>query len=348
MIGANQDRERRLLRRARLVMAASVASAISGMVFLAGGVACLLVGLVVAVTVGGLVARRVLDPMAELLDRRSRLVADASHELRAPLTRLHVRSQLLLRRADELPEPLATELRRMVAGTRELGEVLDDVLRGARLRSDTAGNDRVDLAAVAADLLAAEAGRLGERRLSADLRVGAGPPVVLGVGSALRRMVSALVDNAIGHTPPDGRITVSVATVDDGRAVELVVADTGVGFDPAGHRTMFDRFARGTAGTGQRFGVGLALTREVVESHGGTIAAAGQPGRGARFTVRLPAAPGRTGSKNVLRSLHKHRRMCAAKAALTSIGGTCRDVSATDRADVDGLVHPPAGPPARP
>jgi two-component system OmpR family sensor kinase len=329
-------------------MAASVASAISGVVLLVGGVACLLVGLVVAVTVGGLVARRVLDPMAELLDRRSRLVADASHELRAPLTRLHVRSQLLLRRADELPEPLATELRRMVAGTRELGEVLDDVLRGARLGSDAAGNERVDLAAVAADLLAAEAGRLDERGLSAELEVGAGPLVVPGIVSALRRMVSALLDNAIGHTPPQGRITVSVTAVDGGGAVELVVADTGVGFDPARAGTMFDRFVRGTAGTGQRFGIGLALTREVVESHGGTITAAGQPGRGARFTVRLPAAPARTPSKNVLRSLHKHRCTCAAGAAHTSIGGTCRDVSATDRTDLDGLVHTPAGPPVRP
>jgi two-component system OmpR family sensor kinase len=344
VIGATQERERRLLRRARLVVAASVASAISGMVVLVGGLSCLVVGLVVAVTVGGLVARRVLDPMAELLDRRSRFVADASHELRAPLTRLHVRSQLLLRRADELPEPLATELRRMVAGTRELGEVLDDVLRGARLRSDAPGDERVDLAAVAADLLAAEAGRLGERGLVAVLRAGAEPFVVLGARSALRRMVSALLDNAIGHTPPEGRITVSVAAVDGGRAVELVVADTGVGFDPARHGAMFGRFARGAAGAGERFGIGLALTREVVESHGGTIAAFGQPGRGARFTVRLPAVPSRRRSKNVLRSVHNHRCTCAG-AAHASIGGTCRDVSAVDRADLDSVVHTPAGPP---
>jgi two-component system OmpR family sensor kinase len=292
VIGATQDRERRILWRVRLVVVASLAAAVSGAAaLLACGLTSLVAGLVVAATTGVLVTRRALAPMAEVLDRRRRFVADASHELRAPLTRLHVRSQLLLRRADELPEPLVTELRRMEAGTRELGEVLDDVLSGARLREDAPGNERVDLAAVAADLLAAEAGRLGERGLAAGLSAGMEPLVVVGVRSALRRMLSALVDNAIGHTPPGGRITVSVAAVDHGRAVEVVVADTGAGFDPVRQRAIFGRFVRGTAGQGQRFGLGLALTREVVESHGGTIAAAGRLGQGARFTVRLPAAP---------------------------------------------------------
>ncbi|WP_173074808.1 sensor histidine kinase [Phytohabitans rumicis] len=329
-------------------MASSLAAAVSGTVLMVGGLACLLVGLVVASTFGVLVAWRALHPMVQLLDRRRRFVADASHELRAPLTRLHVRGQLLLRRAEELPEPLVTELRRMVAGTRELGEVLDDMLRTARLWSDAPGSERVDLDAVATDLLAAEAGRLAERKLVAVLRVGPEPLVVLGVKPALRRMLSALLDNAIGHTPPQGRITVSIATVDHGRTVELVVGDTGVGFDPVQHRTMFDRFSRGAAGQGQRFGIGLALTREVVESHGGTIAGVGQPGRGARFIVRLPAAPPRRPSKNILRSVHNHRCRCAAVAAHASIGGTCRDASAVDRADLDSVVHTPAGPPLWP
>ncbi|WP_165945334.1 sensor histidine kinase KdpD [Micromonospora sp. KC723] len=252
-----------------------------------GGLATLLV----AVTASVRVARRAIDPVAKLLDLRRRFVADASHELRAPLTRLHTRGQLMLRSADDLPEPIAAELRRMVAGTRELGEVLDDVLRGARLRSHVPERERVDLAHVAAELLAAEAGRLAERGLVAVLRMEAGQYPVLGVRPALRRVLSALVDNAIGHTPARGRITIRIAAVDDGRTVELSVGDTGVGFDPARHPGLFDRFVRGADGQRRGYGIGLALTREVVESHGGTITAAGRPGRGARFTVRLPAAP---------------------------------------------------------
>jgi signal transduction histidine kinase len=72
--------------------------------------------------------------------------------------------------------------------------------------------------------------------------------------------------------------------------VELVVADDGVGLDPGNHRRIFDRFVRGTAGEGPRHGLGLALAREVVDSHHGTISVSGEPGGGARFVVRLPAA----------------------------------------------------------
>ncbi|TDC41562.1 HAMP domain-containing sensor histidine kinase [Micromonospora sp. KC213] len=245
--------------------------------------------LIVAVSVSAAAARRAIDPVAELLALRRRFVTDASHELRAPLTRLHTRSQLMLRGADDLSEPIASELRRLAASTRELGEVLDDVLRAARLRSGAPERERIDLVPVAAELLAAEAGRLAERGLSAVLWTGAEQHQVLGVRTALRRVLSALVDNAIGHTPAGGRITIRIATVDDGRTVELTVRDTGVGFDPARHPEVFERFARGAGSRG--YGIGLALTREVVESHGGTITAAGRPGRGAHLTVRLPAAP---------------------------------------------------------
>ncbi|MGC4815822.1 ATP-binding protein, partial [Micromonospora sp. DT228] len=67
------------------------------------------------------------------------------------------------------------------------------------------------------------------------------------------------------------------------------VADTGDGFDQADAQRLFDRFHRGTNAGERRFGLGLALLREVVTSHHGTIEAQGHPGRGATFTVRLPS-----------------------------------------------------------
>jgi two-component system OmpR family sensor kinase len=113
---------------------------------------------------------------------------------------------------------------------------------------------------------------------------------VAGVQSALRRVVGALLDNAIGHTPPGGHVQVTLGRV--GAHAELVVRDDGVGLDPGDTERIFQRFTRGTAGEGRRFGLGLALVREVVESHGGTIEATGRPGEGATFTVRLPAGGG--------------------------------------------------------
>ncbi len=110
--------------------------------------------------------------------------------------------------------------------------------------------------------------------------------VVDGVETALRRAVSELLANAVRHTPEGGRISVRAAVV--GGQAELVVADTGEGFEPVEAERLFDRFHHGEGE--RRFGLGLALVREIVTGHGGTVEAVGHPGRGARFTVRLPLA----------------------------------------------------------
>ncbi|MFC7099285.1 sensor histidine kinase [Nonomuraea rubra] len=112
---------------------------------------------------------------------------------------------------------------------------------------------------------------------------GPGDPVVRGVESALRRVISALLDNALGHTGPGGHIRVTL-TGEPG-TVCLTVRDDGAGLDPGDAERLFTRFE----GTG--FGLGLALVREVVDGHHGTITADGRPGGGAVFTVRLPAHP---------------------------------------------------------
>jgi signal transduction histidine kinase len=249
-----------------------------------------LAGLVGAGVLGLVLSRRAVRPLVEALDRQQRFVADASHELRAPLTRLHTRAQLIRQKGADLPAPVTTELGKIVRGTRELAEVVDDLLRSTRLPAGARDAEPVDLAALADDLVAAEAGRLLELGITAEVRVGPGRPTAAGVESALRRVLSALVDNAIGHTRRGGWIRVSVAAVDEGRTVELVVADDGVGLDPAILPRIFERFTHGTGGRGPRHGLGLALAREVVDSHHGTIAGTGEPGLGARFVVRLPAA----------------------------------------------------------
>jgi signal transduction histidine kinase len=115
---------------------------------------------------------------------------------------------------------------------------------------------------------------------------------VYGAPSPLRRMVATLLDNAVGHTEPTGRISVRVRAGERG-VVELEVADDGTGFDPADRERIFERFAQSGLPAPHRFGLGLALAREIVADHGGTIRAVGGPGRGAVFTVRLPAAPPR-------------------------------------------------------
>ncbi|GAA2432856.1 HAMP domain-containing sensor histidine kinase [Streptomyces glaucus] len=246
------------------------------------------VGLAAAAVTGTVLGRRAVAPLAEALARQRRFVADASHELRTPITRVHTRAQVLARRAaaEGLPSAHREGLALLVASLGRLGEVLDDLLSSATL---TAGQTwramrrRVDLVALARSAVADEAERVRERGLT--VRVD-GPPHPLwvdGVASALRRAVGELLANAIAHTPPGGRIEVALSR--SGTTVVLVVTDTGAGFDAGEAERLFRRFHRGGGG---RYGLGLALLREVVTSHGGTVVAAGRPGRGARFTLRLP------------------------------------------------------------
>jgi signal transduction histidine kinase len=251
-----------------------------------------LVVLLVAVLSGYLLAGRAIRPLGEALRRQRTFVADASHELRAPLTRLHTRTQLMARRArGSASSPVSPEdLDMLVDGTRELGEVVDDLLLSAQAGCERPSLEPVELGLLADQAVAAEAVRAGDRRVRICVRRSPGlADVVPGVPTALRRVLSALLDNAIGHTPPGGSIEVSLANPDD-RHVELRVQDTGTGFAQRDAERLFERFSHGTNGEGRRFGLGLALVHEVVTGHGGTIAAAGSPGVGATFTLRFNRA----------------------------------------------------------
>lgn len=255
-------------------------------------VALLLTALTVGVVVPAgsrLLYNRSIAPLNEALARQRRFVADASHELRAPLTRLHTQAQLLARKADtmECPEALAADMHRLVNGTRQLGDVVDDILNSA-ISAEQSQPDLVDLGELADEVVAAEEVRATEAGLVLKVQHEAGPFLVSGEVSALRRVVTALVDNAIGHTPAGGTIVV-VLEVPAPDTVRLSVRDNGVGFDQANGRSLFERFHHGTAGRGKRFGIGLSLVREVVEAHHGTVSAEGRSGAGAVFTVDLPA-----------------------------------------------------------
>jgi two-component system OmpR family sensor kinase len=269
-------------------------------------------GLLAAVLTGIVVGRRAVAPLAEALGRQRRFVADASHELRTPIAQVHTRAQVLARRARKTgTDADRGDLDRLIVTTRRLGEIVDELLLSARLEAapaDLPPGPPVDLATLAAEAVTNEADRTAERGVTVQLSVPSSALPVAGVASALRRVVSELLANALTHTPTGGTITVTARTAvppasrpafrpafrtasrTASRTVELVVADTGDGFDPADAERLFDRFHRGAGAGDRRFGLGLALLREVVTGHGGTITAESRPAGGATFTIRLPLA----------------------------------------------------------
>ena len=257
-----------------------------------------LAGILASIAVVILLTRRSIRPLTEALALQRRFVADASHELRAPLTVLHTRIQLLARRFDDGNAHEAKEqIDALASDTRALGEVIDDLLASATMASKGVPRVRLDASAIVDevhDSMAEHAGSAGVtltvKRDDNSERQGF---AVLGSPAALRRAVTSLVDNALAHEHEGGTIAISIAR--RGADVVIEVSDDGVGIDPEAMGTLFNRFSHGdghtaTAGR-ERYGIGLALVREIALAHRGDIGVAQTPGGGATFTLTLPVAP---------------------------------------------------------
>jgi signal transduction histidine kinase len=257
-----------------------------------------LAGIVASIVVVTLLTRRSIRPLVEALALQRRFVADASHELRAPLTVLHTRIQLLARRfEDGDAQQNREQIEALASDTRALGEVIEDLLASASMTSGNAPQERIDLASVvqeAYESMAQHAETAGVNLVvEANGPVRVGDFVVLGSGSALRRAITSLIDNALAHEHRGGTIAVALKRHHDDVLID--VRDDGVGIDPGAMETLFNRFSRGkthtAAGDRPRYGIGLALVREIAHAHRGHITVAQTPGGGATFTLTIPAAP---------------------------------------------------------
>jgi signal transduction histidine kinase len=230
-------------------------------------------------TMNAMLAR--LDDAA---DRQRRFVSDASHELQSPLTSLRARLEVSLASREE-PDWRADEQDALLDVT-EMQRLVDDLLTLARLDAHLSSPERlpVDLD----DLVLHEAERLQTRgRVTVDLhRVSVGQ--VLGDCDQLRRALRNVLDNAERHAAHE--VTISVDEVDE--MIEVGIADDGIGI-PVEHRDrIFERFGRvddARTRDGASTGLGLAITREILEAHGGTITVSDRES-GACFVLRLPEA----------------------------------------------------------
>lgn len=249
-----------------------------------------IIGIALAGVVGFVVARRAVAPLGEALALQRRFIADAGHELRTPLTVLHTRAQLVARRMDPA-DPARPMVEQLLDDSRVLSEIVDEMLESAALSSDPSRGDQLDLGMLAAEVAASMQVLATGAGVSLQVVDGA-QRGVRGSHSALRRAVTALVDNALSHTPPNGHVVIEVAEAGD--RVLLTVTDDGEGFADGDADRLTERFARGQAsmnsvGGGRRFGLGLSLVREVTTAHGGTFTLNGHSGAGARATIDLPA-----------------------------------------------------------
>ncbi len=222
--------------------------------------------------------------------RLRQFVADASHELRTPVTTIRGYAELYRSGGLRGPGELDAALRRTEEEARRMGDLVEDLLLLARLdQGRPLARGPVDL-----DLLARDAAR-DSAAVDPDhpvAAVAAGGVVVEGDADRLRQVVSNLVGNARVHTPPG--TPVEVRTSREGERAVLEVADEGPGMAPEVADRAFERFFRADPGRSRDHGgtgLGLAIVRAIVEAHGGTVALVAPPGRGTTVRVELPAAP---------------------------------------------------------
>jgi len=230
-------------------------------------------------------------------EQKGRLLMVAAHELGTPL---HVLSNALALMAEgDLPAPSRRWLDTARRSVDWLGRGLAQMTTAARWRAGRLTLQRrpADLAAVLEDLQATVAPIIAVRRLALQVSTPAGMRPVMVDRIWLGRALFNLLSNAVRFTPDGGSLSVEVAA--DAHAVHISVADTGIGIDAAVIGQVFEPFspasgdlslhASGRFEFGSRgLGLGLAITKAIVEQHEGTITVRSAAGAGSRFTITLP------------------------------------------------------------
>jgi two-component system OmpR family sensor kinase len=227
--------------------------------------------------------------------RLQQFVADASHELKTPLTSIRGYAELFRRGAAENPADLAMVMARIEAESIRMGGLVEDLLLLAKLDEGThPRHDPVDLGELARDAVAdARAAAPGHTvTLDApDAEDVDAAVIAWGDENRLRQVLANLLANATTHTPAG--TTVNVAVERDADAAVLRVADDGPGIPPELASRVFERFYRAdpsrTRATGGS-GLGLSIVASIIEGHAGTVAVESTETAGTTFTVRIPFA----------------------------------------------------------
>lgn len=230
--------------------------------------------------------------LEELDKQKNDFVATVSHELRTPITAMIGAAKTLLRGGEQMSAEERSSFLEMIErqGDRLL-RLTRGVLAGAQVESGAAPRrEKVDLGALARDV-ADEL--LSTRGGSHEVTVDAGPDGASAWGdpTALRQIMSNLVENALKYSPEGSKVRVGVSDLSSETLLE--VSDEGPGIDAGSVETIFERFKQMESSRRGGFGLGLYIVKNLVEQHRGTIEVTSEAGAGTTFRVRLPKRPAR-------------------------------------------------------
>ena len=240
--------------------------------------------------------RRLSETLNQMLDRIEtsfkairQFTADASHELRAPMTLIQAAADFSLRR-DRTREELHEAMERILRESRRTTALVDDLLTIARSDSDPAAFERnpIELSSVMNDVIM-QARTLAEGKQIEIVSNISTQAVIEGDELSIRRLLMTLVDNAVKYTPERGTVWIELNV--EGNQAVIRVRDTGLGIAREDIPRVFDRFwradkvrSRDEGGTG----LGLSIAKGITDRHGGTVSVESELDQGSTFTVRLP------------------------------------------------------------
>ena len=258
-----------------------------------------------------------LARLDESVRAQKHFLADAAHQLKTPLAGLRIQAELAGRAIEagqHDPAALRESLLQIARSSQNAAHMVNQLFAMARAEheEDAARQGSVNLAMTARNAVRDFVPRALDKQIDlgfegpADACAGSAPggTCILGSAVLLRELVRNLVDNALLYTPQHGAVTVRVLDDPFGQAVVLQVEDSGPGITAAEREQVFRPFYRSLGTNVDGSGLGLAIVREIAVRHGAEVtlgdaderrrdvpARAGEPGPGALFTVRFPAAP---------------------------------------------------------
>ena len=258
---------------------------------------------------------RDISEQERLQQMRQDFIANTSHELKTPVGAIGLLAEAMESALDD-PEQVRTFAKRMSAEAKRLGELTGRIMNLSKLQ---AADELTEIGDVAVDEVVTAA--LEQYQVQADsaevalVRGGDRGLVVRGSATILVEALGNLVANAIAYSPHGSRVGVGVRGTPD--AVEIAVADQGIGIAEADQQRVFERFYRADQARSRRTGgtgLGLSIVKHAVSRHGGEVRLWSQPDRGSTFTIRLPRRPD-TSAATSESARHKKKGARAADAA---------------------------------
>jgi signal transduction histidine kinase len=246
-----------------------------------------------AALIGLLSAARGFRQQLRLSEMKSNFVSSVSHELRAPVAALRLLAEGLERGKISGEAKQREYFGFLVQESRRLSTLIENVLDFSRIEQGRKKYlfEPADLRALVEQTVQLMRPCAAERQVALDVSKN-GPPGAESFscdGLALQQALINLIDNALKHSPPQGRVAVGL---DGGAAgLSLWVEDNGPGIPPEEHGRIFERFYRRGSELRretQGIGIGLTIVKHIVEAHGGRVTVRSAPGQGSRFTIELP------------------------------------------------------------